>query len=274
MSDLADFLRARREQLRPGDVGLPDSGRRRTPGLRREEVATLAGVSIDYLIRLEQGRDSNPSPSVLVALGDALQLSDDERMHLYQLAAKSNSAVLCPRAEMHGDVAPTVLQLLAGLDPLPAFVLGALNDVLAANDAWSTLVAPVGLAEGANLARFVFLDPRARQVFADWDDMADEQVHQLRAVSPLWSSEATFTAFIDVLLGDDDFARRWSAHVVGAKRRGTKRLHHPLAGDLRFSHEVLEVTEERAQRVVTWLPADEATRAAIGPASPARLKVV
>src|SRR2546421_5784745 len=121
-SALAKFLRARREALTPTDVGLPDSGRRRTPGLRREEVATLAGVSIDYLIRLEQGRDTNPSPSVLASLAAALRLTDEERAHLGMLAARGHSKELCAAAKPPMATVPTTITtLLHRLDPSPPF---------------------------------------------------------------------------------------------------------------------------------------------------------
>ena len=137
VTTVAEFLRARREQLQPADVGLPDNGRRRTPGLRREEVATLAGVSIDYLVRLEQGRDTKPSPSVIAALADALRLDDEQRRQLYTLAMISQSAELCPAPRpLARAVAPTVTALLERLGPTPAFVVGPANDVLAWNDAW------------------------------------------------------------------------------------------------------------------------------------------
>ena len=148
-SQLGEYLRARREQLQPADVGLPTSGRRRTPGLRREEVATLAGVSIDYLVRLEQGRDVNPSAGVLAGLAAALRLDDDERMHLFKLAAISGSSELCPAARAVAvDIPPSIRQLLERLDPTPAFVLGAAGDVLAANRAWETIVRPLGMLDG------------------------------------------------------------------------------------------------------------------------------
>src|SRR4051812_2117806 len=145
MTTVAEFLRARRDQLQPSDVGLPDNGRRRSPGLRREEVAALAGVSIDYLVRLEQGRDTRPSPSVIAALADALRLDDDQRRQLYTLAMVSQTSELCPAARpLPRVVAPTVLALLKGLGTTPAFVSGPANDVLAWNDAWEHLVRPLG----------------------------------------------------------------------------------------------------------------------------------
>jgi transcriptional regulator with XRE-family HTH domain len=275
MSELADFLRARREHVQPADVGLPDSGRRRTPGLRREEVATLAGVSIDYLVRLEQGRDTNPSPSVLAALADALLLTDEERLHLHKLAAKGHAPELCPKGvEPTVEVAPTVRALLDGLDPLPAFVVGFANDVLAWNDGWARLVEPLGLREVGNLARYAFLDRRARRTYPDWDEAADDQVRQLRSAWGLWHAEPALLALVDDLSAEPEFARRWSAHAVAAKQRGTKRLRHPAHGELRFDFEVLTLGSEHDQRLVSWLPADEATKAALAPTAPARLRVV
>src|SRR3979411_124011 len=156
VTTVAEFLRNRREQLQPADVGLPHKGRRRSPGLRREEVAALAGVSIDYLVRLEQGRDTRPSPSGIAALADALRLDDDQRRQLYTLAMISQTSELCPAARpLPRAVAPTVLALLKGLGTTPAFIAGPSNDVLAWNDAWEQLVRPLGMLEGAlpNLAR-------------------------------------------------------------------------------------------------------------------------
>src|SRR3954463_2018267 len=163
VTTVAEFLRARRDQLQPADVGLPDNGRRRTPGLRREEVATLAGVSIDYLVRLEQGRDTKPSPSVIAALADALRLDDEQRRQLYMLAMVSQSTELCPAARpLTRAVAPTVTALLEGLATTPAFVTGPANDVLAWNPPWEPLVGPLGVFDYAlpNLARHVFLHPQ------------------------------------------------------------------------------------------------------------------
>ena len=210
---MAEFLRARREQLQPGDVGLPDSGRRRTPGLRREEVATLAGVSIDYLVRLEQGRDTRPSPSVIAALADALRLDDEQRRQLYTLAMISQSAELCPAARpLARAVAPTVVALLEGLGTTPAFVVGPASDVLAWNDAWEWLVRPLGMLEGEvpNLARHVFLHPSARTVYPDWVAAADEQVSRLRAATTRWGDDHDFAALIDELRTAPDFIERWS----------------------------------------------------------------
>ncbi|MDQ1397198.1 MAG: hypothetical protein QOG64_2457, partial [Acidimicrobiaceae bacterium] len=213
VTTVAEFLRARRDQLQPADVGLPDSGRRRTPGLRREEVATLAGVSIDYLVRLEQGRDTNPSPSVIAALADALRLDDGQRRELYKLAMVSQAAELCPAARpLARAVAPTVTALLERLGPTPAFVTGPINDVLAWNRAWDLLVRPLGMLDGAvpNLARHVFLHPDARTVYPDWLAAADEQVSRLRTATAHWGEDADVAALMDELRAAPEFVERWS----------------------------------------------------------------
>lgn len=266
-SELAQFLRARREQLRPADVGLPDNGRRRTPGLRREEVATLAGVSIDYLIRLEQGRDLNPSASVIVALAKALRLTEEERAHLGHLSSVHTKAELCPNGPAATEVAPTIQALLDRLDPTPAFVVGHTDDVLAWNEPWHRLAAPAGLLDDSppNLARYLFLHPNASMAYPDWTAAADEQVRQLRSAAPRWGSDAAFAALVEELSAEAEFARRWSAHTVAPRRRGTREVRHPGAGVLRFDYEVLLLPDDTEQRLVTWLAADDATAAALEP---------
>jgi transcriptional regulator with XRE-family HTH domain len=285
MTTVADFLRARRDQLQPSDVGLPDSGRRRTPGLRREEVATLAGVSIDYLVRLEQGRDTKPSPSVIAALADALRLDDDQRRQLYMLAMISQSSELCPAPRpLARVVAPTVTALLKGLGTTPAFVAGPANDVLAWNDAWEQLVRPLGMFDGAvpNLARHVFLHPQARTVYPDWIAAADEQVSRLRAATGRWGDDDDFKMLMDELRGVPDFNERWAIFAATEKRRGTTRIAHPELGQLRLNYEVLLLADDvDEQRLITWLPVDDATAAALAsigdtavPTSPAQLRVI
>lgn len=282
-NDLGEFLRTRREQLRPADVGLPDTGRRRTPGLRREEVAALAGLSIDYLIRLEQGRDRNPSASVAAALADALRLDADERVHLKKLAACASTADLCPRGTGPvDDVKSSVRVLLDQLHPTPAVLVGPWYQVLAHNDAWERVMHRVGVLDGdeANLARFTFLDPRARDAYPDWDQTADEQAAVLRDAQIRWSTEPGMQALLDELMAVPAFAERWRVHDVARKRRGTKTLHHPAAGALRIDYEVLLLPDDGDQRIITWLPADDATAAAIDrlvhgdPSAPATLRVV
>jgi transcriptional regulator with XRE-family HTH domain len=282
---VAEFLRARREQLQPGDVGLPDSGRRRTPGLRREEVATLAGVSIDYLIRLEQGRDTRPSMSVIAALADALRLDDDQRQQFGRLAVGAQSHELCPAARpLTRAVAPTVTALLERLGTTPAFVVGPANDVLAWNDIWGSLVRPLGMLDGAipNLARYVFLHPDARTVYPDWVAAADEQVSRMRAVTACRRDDDDIAMLMGELRNAPGFAERWSLFATTEKRRGATHVVHPEIGRLRFNYEALLLPDDvDEQRLVTWLPADDATALALArisdaavPTSPAQLRVI
>jgi transcriptional regulator with XRE-family HTH domain len=282
-TDLGVFLRARREALQPAEVGLADHGRRRTPGLRREEVAALAGVSIDYLIRLEQGRDTNPSASVLAALASALRLGDEERTHMAKLAAITHSRELCPEATPLGtEIAPGVQHLLDALDATPAFVVGPLSDVIAWNASWPRVVTALGLLDdpNVNLVRYVFTHPHAHDVYPDWDGAADEQVARLRAAEPRWREEAAFGALLDELLPVEEFATRWSTHPVAEKRRGSKRLVHPDAGELHLAYEVLLLPDDD-QQLVTWRAADDVTAGRLDallrdaqPVSPAQLSVV
>jgi transcriptional regulator with XRE-family HTH domain len=285
VTTVAEFLRARREQLQPGDVGLPDSGRRRTPGLRREEVATLAGVSIDYLVRLEQGRDTKPSPSVIAALADALRLDNEQRWQFYAVAMVSQRAQLCPAARpLARAVAPTVAALLERLGPTPAFVAGPTNDVLAWNRSWEQLVRPLGMLDGVvpNLARHVFLHPSAPTVYPDWIVAADEQVSRLRAATDCGGDDESFAALMDELRTVPAFVERWSIVPTTEKRRGTKRIKHPDIGALRLNYEVLLLPDDVVgQRLVTWLPADDATTEALArvgetavPTSPPSLRVI
>jgi transcriptional regulator with XRE-family HTH domain len=265
--ELAEFLRSHRERLTPEAAGLPLFGRRRTPGLRREELATLAGVSIDYLVRLEQGRDTNPSPEVIVALCDALRLSEDEKRHFAMLALKTNAAAfeeLCPsRGALAGEVRPTLRTLLDRVNPTPAFVAGRLSNVLAWNESWRTLVTPLGILdeEYPNLARYVFMNPTARRVMSDWAGAADGQASVLRAAHPRWGSDQQFVALIDELRAAPEFAKRWDAHTISLPRARVARLVHPDAGQLILTLESL--TTEDDQHLEAWLPYDETTEAAM-----------
>lgn len=281
---LARFLRSHRERLTPAQAGVTVSGRRRTPGLRREEVATIAGVSIDYLVRLEQGRDTNPSPDVLIALADALQLDGDESRQLIGLAARSASPQLhqfCPSAPvLDAGVPATVQALLDQLHPTPAHVVGPLGDVVATNAAWRTLATPLGLLDVPNLVRHVFLHPAARTTYPAWDEEADAQVAHLRNGHHLLADDPAFTGLLAELIEVPAFAGRWNARPTAPPRRGPRTIHHPDVGDLHLDREALRLAEHD-QQLVAWLPADAATadalRRAAGtehPVSPAHLRVV
>jgi len=249
----------------PADVGLPEGPRRRTPGLRRAELATLAGVSIDYLIRLEQGRDTHPSAQVLAALADAMRLGDDDLDHLRQLAAVTHGVELCPGARPAAhNVRPTIHALLERLEPTPAFVINHLSDLLAWTDGYDRLARPLGILDGdePNLVRFTFADERARAAYPDWDDIADEQVANLHSVH---YCDPDAQAFADRLasIAGSAFTDRWARGNVARKRTGVKGLVHPEVGLLRLAFETLDLPDAVRQRLVVYLPADATTSAGL-----------
>jgi transcriptional regulator with XRE-family HTH domain len=263
--ELGRFLRTRREGLAPEEAGLPSTGRRRTPGLRREELATLANVSIDYLVRLEQGRDTNPSAAVLASLSEALRLSEDEKRHLVLLALKTNNAELCHQSgTIDNRVRPSLRWLVDGLDPTPAFVLSPINDLLAWNDAWGKLAGSLGLLEGdpPNTARFTFLNPAARRVFTNWAADADRQAARLSTAVDRWGTDPKLVTLLEDLSASPDFSRRRENGSVTPTDAGGLHLVHPAAGSLRITVEVL-LDETTEQRILSWLPADEVTENAI-----------
>lgn len=263
--ELGPFLRSRREALTPAEVGLPTGPRRRTPGLRRAEVATLAGISVDYLVRLEQGRDTRPSAQVLAALGNALRLNDTDLDHLRLIAAISHSEELCPAALAPArTVRPTVQALLDRLEPTPAVVLNGLSDLLAWTEGYAALVRPLGLLDAAepNLLRFTFTDPRARHAFVDWGSAADQLVGNLQS---LYRPDAgDLAALVDELsvAGGAPFTDRWAHRPIVTARSGVQRLAHPEIGELRVAYETLQLPDVDDQRLIVQLPADEETAAA------------
>lgn len=262
--DIGGFLRSRREAVRPGDVGLPEGLRRRTPGLRRSEVATLAGVSVEYLTRLEQGRDRHPSIQVLGAVADALRLSADDRALLMRLTKATGAIGPCPAPVPPAqDVRPTVRALLDRLEPSPAFVQNRLGDILAMTSGFEALARPIGLLdhERPNLAFYAFLDLRARTAFPDWDEVADDLVASLRL--QIRRADQHLTAMIDDLT--TGAGPRFTSRLSGAhrmpRRNGTLRVLHPEAGELRLSFELLGLPD--GQSLLAHLPADSATAEAL-----------
>jgi transcriptional regulator with XRE-family HTH domain len=264
--ELGSFLRSRREAVTPASVGLPEGQRRRTPGLRRAELATLAGVSVDYLIRLEQGRDHHPSSQVLAALAEAMGLGDDDLEHLRALACVSSGSELCPQARAAArTVRPTVKAMLQQLEPAPAFVLNHLSDLLEWTDGYDRLARPVGILDGdePNLLRFTFTDERARAAYPDWDDIADDQVANLHAEARGPDDDARALAKSLAGVAGTDFSDRWRRGAVARKRTGVKALSHPEVGVLRLAYETLELPDADRQRPVSYLPADAATSAGL-----------
>ncbi|GGN39893.1 transcriptional regulator with XRE-family HTH domain [Actinoplanes campanulatus] len=264
-NELGRFLRERREATTPAEVGLPAGPRRRTPGLRRSEVATLAGVSVDYLTRLEQGRDQRPSPEVLNALATALGFSRADRENLRWLG-KAASGVMCPAGHMPGtEVRPTVRALLGRLEPGPAVVLNRLGDVLAATSGYDALFRPVGLFDGRrhNIVRFVMVDPRARDVFPDWGRVAEGHIAQLKSEVRRGDPHAVELAGDLTVLVGAEFTERMAAPGGFPERSGVELLAHPEVGLLRLAFEVLDLPDADEQRLIVHLPADEATRVAL-----------
>lgn len=264
--ELGRFIRSRREALSPSDVGLAVGLRRRTPGLRRSEVATLAGISVDYLIRLEQGRDRRPSAGVLAALADALRLSEDDRDHLRTMAMITHTSELCPSEVAPARaVRPTVQALLDRLEPTPAFVLNRMSDLLAWTAGYDALVRPVGVLDSTpvNLLLFTFCDPRSHTAYPDWDAVADEQAGNLRVGTRPGDPEVEGLITRLAEVGGPAFTERWTARPVSHKRTGTTRLVHPEVGELRLAFETMQLPDQDDQRLVVYLPADDATAAGL-----------
>ncbi|MEU8543691.1 helix-turn-helix domain-containing protein [Streptomyces sp. NPDC048717] len=266
-NELGAFLRARREALTPAEAGLLAGPRRRTPGLRRTELALLAGISVEYLARLEQGRDRNPSPQVLGALSEALRLPLDARLHLRNLSkAGPQHRHICAMAPGPvREVRAPVRALLDRLGPTPAAVVNQPGDIVAHTDGFARLAGPVGLLDGdpPNLPRFVFTDPRARTVFPDWDRVADQQVAALfLSVTGSDPHMAELVRELTVTAGPA-FSSRVGAPTPLRARSGVDRFTHPEAGELRLAYEVLEPAETDGQHLVVYLPADEATEVAL-----------
>ncbi|MFI7385927.1 helix-turn-helix transcriptional regulator [Streptomyces sp. NPDC049813] len=255
--DIGDFLRSRRARIRPGDVGLPGHGRRRVPGLRREEVAQLAGVSVDYYIRLEQGRGSSVSDAVLDAVARVLRLDETERTYLRAVARPAPGG---RRAQDGRAPAPQVRAglrlLLDTIDRAPAFVLGRRMDVLAWNALGDALLGFSALApEERNMPRQVFLAPAARELYPQWPAVAAETVAYLRLDAGAHPRDPRLASLIGELsLASEDFRRLWADHQVRAKTYGTKRMRHPVAGDLVLPYETLSVAGDSDQALVVYTP--------------------
>jgi transcriptional regulator with XRE-family HTH domain len=266
-NELGTFLRTRREALAPAEAGLPAGPRRRTPGLRRAEVAMLAGVSVEYLTRLEQGRDRHPSAAVLSAIAETLRLTTSERVHLYRLAKGADTGFTCRADAAPGrEVRPTVRRMLELLEPAAAVLMNRLNDLLAWTTGYEQLMLPMGLLHGTppNLTRYVFTDPRARAAYPDWDRVADEQVATLKHGPFLADRHVAALANELAVTAGDDFASRADTVPGLPVASGITRLAHPAAGELRLAFETLGLAADDDQRLVVYLAADAATSDALG----------
>ncbi|WP_433591436.1 helix-turn-helix transcriptional regulator [Nocardia sp. CA-145437] len=266
-NELGLFLRLRREAVTPAEVGLPTGPRRRTPGLRRSELATLAGVSVEYLTRLEQGRDRHPSSPVLIALADALRLTPAQRVHLLGFAKAGDPNFNCRGASgPNRRIRPAVQAMLDQLEPAPAAVMNRLTEILAVTDGYRALFGPIGMLDDGlpgNYARYVLSDPRAREFYPDWEHKADKVVATLKQgpgradphVNALFEELAEtlgpeFTDRLDTIPGLPD-------------TNGVGRLEHPEAGSLRLAYETLHFSADDDQTLIVYLPADDATATAV-----------
>lgn len=258
-AEIREFLTTRRARITPEQAGVvPTGGARRVPGLRREEVARLAGVSVEYYTRLERGRAGQVSEAVLDALARALRLDEAERGHLFDLA----QAQTAPRAPRNRPVAPqrvrpVVHRLLETLDHVPAMVQGRRLDVLACNKLASALYADFDARphRERNMARFVFLDDTAPALFADWEQAARDCVATLRLYAGRHPYDPRLTELIGALsVHSAAFRRLWADHNVLAHTTGVKRFHHPLVGDLALDYEVLQVAGDPEQVLVVYTP--------------------
>ncbi|MGW3727021.1 helix-turn-helix transcriptional regulator [Streptomyces sp. F001] len=253
-AELSEFLRTRRARLKPEDVGLPDFGRhRRVPGLRREELAQLAGVSVAYYTRLEQGNGQNVSAEVLDSIARALRLTGAEHAHLTHLAKpKQHKKKPAARAQ---QVRVALRQLLDSIDGVPAYIVGRRSDILA----WNRMAAAVfgDWAElppqERNWARLVFLNPAYRELFMEWEQKQADMVSFLRMDAGCHPDDPRLSALVGELsLKSEEFRRLWARHDVKEKSHGVKRLRHPLVGDLTLSFESFRLVDDVEQSLITY----------------------
>jgi transcriptional regulator with XRE-family HTH domain len=252
--ELGAFLRARRSQVAPADVGFtPGAGVRRTPGLRREEVAALAGMSIDYYTRLERGKEARPSPAVVDALARALKLDHDEHEHLRALAARAARYAPDPPAAPGRTVRPQLKLLLEALRPNPAYITSRTLDLLAANPGALALYAGIDDWPPAqrNLGRFLFLHPAARDIYADWDSQVRACVARMRALAGTEPDAPDLAALAgELLVKSPEFARLWERYDVTTRTAGQKKtFRHPNVGTITLSFQGMQLEGTPGQRL-------------------------
>jgi transcriptional regulator with XRE-family HTH domain len=288
-NEIRDFLTSRRAKITPKQAGLPAyGGRRRVSGLRREEVALLAGVSVDYYTRLERGDLKGVSDSVLDAIASALHLDEPERAHLNNLAQVANSTQRVRRRPPQEGLRPTIQRILDAMTGAPAYVRNGRRDILAANRLGYALYSELYLdpTRPVNVARFVFLNPRAHTFFIDWPTAANDIAAALRAEA----GKNPYDRGLSDLVGElstrsEEFATRWAAQNVRFHRSGLKDVHHPIVGDLHLSFEVMDLpadpglslivygaepssaSQDALQLLASWTATDEKARAVDEPSS-------
>jgi transcriptional regulator with XRE-family HTH domain len=258
--ELGAFLRNRREAITPAQVGLPANGRRRTPGLRREEVAQLAGVGVTWYTWLEQGRDITVSGQVLEATARTLMLDPSEREHLFTLAGGGEHA----RQKECQSLPPSIQVIVDGLDPFPAAVQNARFQILVFNQAYNTLIADLFSMpfEDRNSLWLCFTDPRWRAAIVDWDDAAGRMVAQFRAAMAEHVAEPAWKELVGRLTAaSPQFAEMWQRHEVRGPENRTKNLINPKVGLLRLDYTNLWFGPRLGTRLVTYTPADPQSQA-------------
>jgi transcriptional regulator with XRE-family HTH domain len=267
-NDIAEFLTTRRAKITPEQAGLPSYGKRRVPGLRREEVASLAGMSVEYYKRLERGNVSGASELVLEGLARALQLDDAERAHLFDLArAAGRAGTGLPKRSrpVKQKIRPVVQRILDQI-AAPATVRNARLDYLGANALGRALYAPVfdSREQPPNSARFTFLDPAAAEFYPEWDRVATELVAHLRSEAGRNPYDRQLSDLIGELsTRSDEFRVHWAAHNVRFHRTGTKRIHHPVVGDLDLVYESMELSADGLSVAIFTAEPGSATQQAL-----------
>jgi hypothetical protein len=249
---VSDFLQSRRARVSPGEAGFPEHGDRRVAGLRREEVAELAGVSVEYYTRLERGHTRGVSDAVLGAVARALRLDDVERRHLFTLVHTANARPASSGSRPEQQVRASVRRLLDTMTGAPAYVWNGRLDVLATNPLGAALFAPLldSPARPANQARFLFLDPAARVFFAEWELLAHDAAAVLRAEAGRDPYDERLADLVRELSGASAaFREMWAAYDVRTRRTGVKRFHHPIAGPLTVTFDSMALSDDPDLRI-------------------------
>jgi transcriptional regulator with XRE-family HTH domain len=261
-NEIREFLMSRRSRLTPGSIGLPDfGGRRRVPGLRREEVALVAGISVEYYTRLERGNATGVSEAVLDGITRALQLDDVEAAHLSDLVrAATSTTTLRPRrqAPRTRQVAPVVQQIVDGMGSMPTVVQDATLDVVASNRLGRAFYLDMGITpeRPVNFARYIFLDPRAHDFYRDWDAVAEQSVALLRTAAGRTPADRALTALVGELsMASTEFRSLWASHTVREHRAGEKQVRHPVVGDMDLVFESMELSSHPGLLLIAYTAA-------------------
>jgi transcriptional regulator with XRE-family HTH domain len=254
--DIREFLATRRARLTPKQAGLPQfGGSRRVPGLRREEVSLLAGISVEYYTRIERGNARGLSDDVLNSISRALQLDEAEHGHLVDLVRVANEERPPRRATNHAEVRPSIRQVVDAMSGIPAFVGNGRSDVLYANRLFEALYSDMyrDPVRPANTARFLFLDPRARTFYPDWETLIRDSVAALRGEAGRNPYDRGLSDLVGLLsTRSEEFRSLWARHDVRLHRSGTKRFRHPLVGDLTLRYETFALPADPGLAVVTY----------------------